>query len=144
MTEIEKDLRAVSDRLLQTLDQLEELETRKRSLEPNSPEFEQLSAEIERLAAAVFAHTHAQRTLGEKTEVIAKRTGADVQPIEETNPGRELSVILAEWRAAERRLGELKPDAAEYAQAKAKLERLRAEYHAAYAAAHGEEGVSKR
>jgi hypothetical protein len=144
VTEIEQDLRAASDRLLQTLDQLEELEIKKRSLEPNSAEFGQLSAEIERLAAAVFAHTHAQRTLGEKTEVIAKRTGADVQPIDETAPTRELSVILAEWRAAERRLGEFQPDSAEHGKAKAELERLRAEYHAAYAAAHGTDDKSKR
>ena len=144
MTEIEQDLRAVSDRLLQTLDQLEKLENRKRSLEPNSPEFGHLSAEIERLAAAVFAHTHAERTLGEKTEVIARRTGADVQPIEEIAPVRELSVILAEWRAAERRLGDVQPDSAEHAQAETELERLRAEYHEAYAAAHGADDKSKR
>lgn len=137
MTEIEQELRSASDNLLRSLERLEALEAEKRVAEPDSAEFRSLAAEIERMGAAVFAQTHAQRELGEKTVAVAKRTGADLPTIEETVPNRDLSAILAEWRGAERRMTDLEPDSAEYAQAKADVERLRSEYHDAYTAVHG-------
>jgi hypothetical protein len=137
VTEIEQEVRSTSDNLLRSLERLEALEAKKRTTEPDSAEFRSLAAEIERLGAAVFAHAHAQRELGDKSRAIAKRSGADVPTIEETVPNRDLSMILAEWRAAERRMVGLQPDGAEYAAAKADVDRLRSEYHDAYSATYG-------
>src|SRR5688572_6621114 len=110
--ELETDLRLASDRMLTTLDQLETLENEKRTLEPGSERFNRLAREIERLAAAVFAQTHAQQQLGEQARVVAERTGATMTPIEATPNLRELHVILADWRDAERRLLNAAPDSA--------------------------------
>ena len=137
MTEIEQELRSTSDNLLRSLERLEALEAEKRMTEPDSAKFRSLAAEIERVGAAVFAHAHAQRELGDRSVATAKRAGADVPTIQETVPNRDLSMILAEWRSAERRMVDLKPDSAEYAAAKADVDRLRSEYHDAYSAIYG-------
>lgn len=136
--ELEADLRNASDRMLQTLDQLVALENEKRILQPGTPRFQRLASEIERLAAAVFAQTHAQRDLGERAETITERTGTPIAPIAETEAARDLRVILAEWRDAERRLASATPDSAEHAAAAADTARLRQEYNRAYAAGTGQ------
>ena len=130
--ELETDLRTTSDRMLRTLEQLESLENEKRALKPGSPRFLRLATEIERLAAAVFAQTHAQQQLGERAQVVNERTGADIAPIDEVRTVRDLQHILADWRDAERRLSAAAPDSAEHAQAVADTGRLRDEYHRAY------------
>lgn len=53
-------------------------------------------------------------------------------PIEEVVPSREIQVILAEWRDAERRTIEATAGSAEHAQAEADANRLRAEYRRTY------------
>ena len=137
MTEIEQELRSASDNMLSSLERLERLEAEKRTTEPDSARFRSLAAEIERLGAAVFAHAQAQRELGDESQALAKRTGANLPTIDETVLNRDLSVILTEWRAAERRMVDLQPDGAEYAAAKADVDRLRSEYHDAYSATYG-------
>jgi hypothetical protein len=132
--ELEADLRVASDRLLATLDQLESLENEKRTLKPGSARFQTLAKEIERLASQVFAQTHAQEQLGVHARIVERRSGIELPPIEESTQARELPVVLAEWRDAERRLSLAVPDTAEYASAKADIARLRTEYHAAYSA----------
>lgn len=132
--EVESDLRVVSDKLLQTLEQLESLENEKRELTPGSPRFLKLASEVERLAAVVFAQTHAQQRLGEQALAMTERTGIEAASINEAQPSRELHTILSEWRDAERRLSSAEPDTAEHAQAVADIGRLRAEYHQVYSA----------
>ena len=130
--EIEANLRNASDRMLRTLDQLAALENEKRTLKPDSERFQRLALEIERLAADVFAQTHAQRDIGERAKVVMDRIGADIPAIEGATATRDLQVILTEWRDAERRLAAADPDSAEHAAAAADVGRLRNEYHRAY------------
>jgi hypothetical protein len=131
--ELETDLRVASDRLLAILETLAALENEKRALEPGTPQFVKLAKEIERLAGEVFAQTHTQKILGEKAEVAEKR-GADLAPIDDVVPMRDVSVILNEWRAAERRLQLAAPSTADHATAAADIARLREEYHIAFMA----------
>lgn len=140
--ELEADLRVASDRLLQTLDQLSVLENEKRTLKPGSARFQTLAKEVERLASEVFAQTHKQEQLGQQAKAVEREKGVELPPINEATRKRELSVILGEWRDAERRLSMAGPDSAEFATATADVARLRAEYHAAYSAdarAHAED-----
>ena len=132
--ELETDLKVTSDRVLRTLDQLQALEMEKRNVAPGEERFQKLAREIERLSAEVFAQTHAQRQLGEHAQAVEQRTGTELPSINETTTMRDPSVILGEWRDAERRLKLAAPDSAEHASAAADIGRLRDEYHDAYSA----------
>lgn len=129
--DLEQDLRTVSDDMLRTLEQLQILETQKRAEQPGTPRFVKLSKEIENLAAVVFRQTAAQQSLAEATHAAA-RQGADIAPIDEVTAARDVSIVLAEWREAERRLVASALDSAEHAKAAADVRRLREEYHRAY------------
>lgn len=129
--ELEQNLRTVSDDMLRTLEQLQILEIQKRAEQPGTPRFVKLATEIEKLAAVVFKQTAAQQTLAEATHEAAK-DGADIAPIDEVTASRDVSLILSEWRDAERRLGSSAMDTAEHAKAAADVRRLRDEYHRAY------------
>jgi hypothetical protein len=129
--DLEQDLRNVSDDMLRTLDQLQFLETEKRSESPGTPRFVKLAKEIEKLAAVVFQQTSAQQSLAVASQEAA-REGADIPPIEEMPATRDVSLILGEWREAERRLGASAMDSTEHAKAAADVRRLREEYHRAY------------
>ena len=131
--DLEQGLRSVSDQMLHTLDQLQLLEHEKRSEAPGSVRFVRLADEIEKLAAMIFAQTSTQQTLAEKSHAVA-RAGANLAPIEEVVTTRDVSVILAEWRAAERVLAATSMDSAEHAKAGGDVRRLRDEYHQAYKA----------
>jgi hypothetical protein len=119
--------------MLAILETLAALENEKRELKPGTPEFVKLAKEIERLAGEVFAQTHTQKILGEKAEVAEKR-GADLAPIADVVPMRDLALILNEWRDAERRLQLAAPSTADHATAAADIGRLREEYHVAFMA----------
>ncbi len=136
--ELEIDLRLTSDRMLRTLEQLEALENEKRTLSPGSARFQKLATEVERLAATIYAQTHAQEQLGEKAEEVIRRTGVQLPSIEESEHMRDVQLVLADWRDAERRLVSAAPDSAEHSQAAADVGRLREEYHRAYVASVGE------
>ena len=129
--DLEQDLRNVSDDMLRALEQLQNLENKKRAAEPGTASFLSLAIEIEKLAALVFAQTATQQTLAEQTHVAAK-SGEAVAPIDEILAGRDVSLILSEWRDAERRLASTGIDSAEHAKAAADVRRLRDEYHRAY------------
>jgi hypothetical protein len=141
--ELETQLRVTSDRMLRTLEQLETLENEKRELQPGSNRFVKLADEIERLAADVFAQTHKQQQLGEVAKTVTERTGAELAPIEDPQPSRDLQVILSDWRDAERRLTLAEPDSAEHATAAADVGRLREEYHRAYEADEGRRSAGR-
>lgn len=130
---LEQSLRAVSDDLLHTLDQLQLLEHQKRTESPGSQRFVRLAGEIEKLAAMVFAQTSTQQTLAEQTRA-AVDAGVNVSPIDEIVAKRDVSLILTEWRAAEREVAATSMDSADHAKAAADIRRLRDEYHRAYKA----------
>jgi hypothetical protein len=132
--EIESDLRLTSDRMLRTLEQLEALENEKRGLQPGTDRFQRLAVEVERLASTVYAQTHAQQLLGVRAQETVERTGVEIAPIDDAQPNRDLQLILADWRDAERRLSLAEPDSAEHALAASDIGRLRDEYHRAYMA----------
>jgi len=135
--EIEHELRSTSDTLLATLEQLEQLETEKRTLPPDSERFQKLAREIERLAAVVFAESHDQQQLGKRSQELSQRQGVALGAIDDMTPTRDVSVILGEWRAAERAFSTAEQDTSERAQAAADIKRLREEYQRAYSAQSG-------
>jgi hypothetical protein len=130
--EVEQDLRAASDRVMRTLERLQELETEKRTIDPGTPRFRKLAREVERLAASVFAHSHVQQQLAEETATLREEGGITFPSIDQVAPSREIQVILAEWREAERRTLEATVGSTERAQAEADANRLRAEYRRTY------------
>jgi hypothetical protein len=126
--ELEQDLRLTSDEMLRTLEQLQRLENQKRAELPGTPGFVRLATEIEKLAAMVFAQTATQQSLAERSQEAGKR-GVELAPIDETVATRDVSVVIAEWREAERRLAGATIDSADHAKAAGDVRRLREEYH---------------
>ena len=84
------DLRQASDVFMQRLDRLHELETRKRELPPDEPEFIRLAREIEDLARALLWSGSQQVELAEAVHHEAKANDVAVdQPIRDTPPRRD-------------------------------------------------------
>jgi hypothetical protein len=122
-------LRRASDTFMQRLDRLHELESRKRELQPELPEFVRLAREIEDLSRGLLYSSGEQVELAEQVHVDVKRGEAHVdQPIRDLPPKRDAVAILSDWRAAERRLAATPIDSAEEHAAQADVERLREEY----------------
>jgi hypothetical protein len=122
-------LRRASDMFMQRLDRLYELETRKRELPPHQPEFIRLAREIEDLSRALLFAGGQQVELAEEVHADVKDGEAIVdQPIRDTPPRRDAVVVLAEWRAAERRLAAAASGTEDERDARALVERLRDEY----------------
>ena len=124
-------LRAVSDSLLDDIDELTRLETAKRGLKPGDPALVEVSEKIERLAARVLGLTIEERVLSEQAdvEVTVEGPAAPLDTIEATEP-RSPRVILEAWRDAERRASSAQPGSAEAGAIATEIERLRAEYRA--------------
>jgi hypothetical protein len=123
------ELRRASDLFMQRLDRLQELETRKRELPPDEPEFVRLAREIEDMARALLWAGGQQTELAETVHHQAKANDIAVdQPIRDTPPRRDAVNILAEWRAAERRLAGAEPGSEDEVAARADVDRLREEY----------------
>jgi len=122
-------LRRASDEFMQRLDRLYELESRKRELPPDQPEFVRLAREIEDLARGLLFSGGVQVELAEEVHADIKQ-GATVvdQPIRDTPTRRDAVSVLAEWRAAERRLAAAGPGSSEESAARADVNRLRDEY----------------
>lgn len=122
-------LRRASDEFVQRLDRLYELESRKRELPPDQPEFVRLAREIEDLSRALLFAGGQQVELAEEVYGDIKHGETIVdQPIRDTPPRREAVAVLAEWRAAERRLTAAALGTSEEREAKAEVDRLREEY----------------
>jgi len=123
------DLRQASDVFMQRLDRLHELETRKRELPPDEPEFVRLAREIEDLSRALLYSGGQQVELAEAVHHEAKTNDVVLeQSIRDTPPRRDTVSILAEWRAAERRLAAAAADSDDEREARTDSERLRDEY----------------
>lgn len=123
------DLRQASDTLMQRLDRLYELESRKRELSPERPEFIRLAREIEDLARALLFSSGQEVELAEAVhaDIKAGDATADVS-IRDTPPKRDAVGVLAEWRAAERRLQAAIAGSPDEDEARREVERLRSEY----------------
>ena len=122
-------LRRASDMFMQQLDRLYELETRKRELPPDEAEFVRLAREIEDLSRALLFAGGQQVELAEEVHSDVKNGETIVdQPIRDTPARRDAVVVLADWRAAERRLAAAMPDTDDERDARAAVERLREEY----------------
>ena len=123
------DLRRASDEFMQRLDRLYELETRKRELRPDEPEFVRLAREIEDLARALLFAGGQEVELAQEVHADVKNGETIVdQPIRDTPPRRDAVLVLAEWRAAERRLAAAASGSSEEGEAQAEAHRLREEY----------------
>lgn len=123
------DLRQASDKFMQRLDRLHDLETRKRELPPDEPEFVRLAREIEDLSRALLWSGSQQVELAEAVHHEAKTNNVSVdQTIRDMPPRRDAVAILAEWRAAERRLSAAQPGSDDEQDARAETEHLRDEY----------------
>ena len=122
-------LRRASDTLMQRLDRLYELESRKRELSPDRPEFVRLAREIEDLSRALLFSSGEEVELAEAVHADVKAGDLDADmPIRETPPRREAVAVLSEWRAAERRLAAAAPGSEDESAARAEVDFLRVEY----------------
>jgi hypothetical protein len=123
------NLRRASDEFMQRLDRLHELESRKRELPPDEAEFVRLAREVEDLARALLFTGGQQVELAEAVHYEAKRNDIAIdQSIRDTPPRRDAVMILAEWRAAERRLAAAGLDSDDESTAQEEVDRLREEY----------------
>ena len=133
---IEPELHATSDAVLATLDRLRTLELEKRDLPVGSPRLVELAKEIERLATTVLGASDAQVDLAKAATAGAKAGTIDPGTTinEMGDPPRNVQTVLAEWRDAERHLGEALPGTPEAARLRAEIEVLREEYRRAHEA----------
>ena len=122
----ETKLRTASDAFLARLDRLHALEVEKRLLTPGTDRMVALAAEIEELVKDVLSAANTQHVLADRAD-----PNAGLRPIEAIPP-REAAEILADWRAAERRLTSAEPESAERDAALADIDRLRQEYSRAF------------
>jgi hypothetical protein len=124
----EQELRRASDTLLVRLARLRELELQKRDLAPGSAEQLRVTREVEGLAKEVFGAAGRETVLAEQVAVTRK---TNLRPIS-LIPPRDIPMILAEWRDAERLLAAEVPGTVEWETARADVERLRDEYRRAH------------
>jgi hypothetical protein len=134
---LEPDLHATSDAMLANLERLRALELEKRNLPIGSPRLVELAEEIERLAATVLGASDTQSDLAKEAAKEARAGTIDPSTtIEEMGDApRELHVVLAEWRDAERRLSEVSPESSDGLHLRAQIDLLRDEYRRAHDAA---------
>ena len=122
-------LRRASDEFMQRLDRLYELETRKRELPPDRPEFMRLAREVEDLSRALLYSGGQQVELAEEVHADIKSGETIIdQPIRDTPSRRDAVLVLNEWRAAERRLAAAAPGTSEEREARDLVDSLRDEY----------------
>lgn len=129
--ELEQDLRVTSDEMLRMLERLRELEGRKRRVQPGTDRFKELAEEVEALAAELFEHSRDQDRLAAESRDVRKHAPGVPRAIDDIPPTRELHMILAEWRDAERKLGLSDPGSDEATRIQSDVNRLRQEYRRA-------------
>jgi len=128
---LSSDLRNASDVLLQRIHRLYELERRKRELLPDDPEFIRIAREVEDVAREALGATGVQLDLAAQVASRARHGDAAIvdHAIRDTPPGpRDATIILADWRAAERRLAAALPSSDDERAASGEVDRLRREY----------------
>ncbi|HKG56575.1 MAG TPA: hypothetical protein VKA85_04965 [Candidatus Limnocylindrales bacterium] len=132
MSETGSALRATSDALLRDLERLGELEQRKREMSPDDERLVEVAAEVESIALRVLGGTIRQRELTERERDLVSDGSPDAPADSIARTPREIHVILAEWRDAERRATESAAGSPEAAAAELEIDRLRSEYRHAH------------
>jgi hypothetical protein len=127
-----RELRTTSDALLRDLELLTALEEEKRGLPVGDPRVRELADRIEQLAVQVLGSSAHQREL---TETIADEVDDAEQTPSIDEVRRPIHEVLAEWRAAERRLAAAESGSVEGSEAAALVEHWRREYRRAREAA---------
>jgi hypothetical protein len=114
------------------LDALQQLEQAKRSIEPGDPQLVRLAARIEQLASRVLGASVEQLDLTKQVRTLVELGSPQAPDVPIEDMKREVRVILAEWRDAERRAGLAQPGTPDALAAAADIKRLRAEYREAF------------
>jgi hypothetical protein len=119
-------LRATSDGLILSINEIGVREHMKRGVLPADPSFPQLARDV-RVAAEVILE------LARKEEEAAVRTAAapmvaKLPAIETVTPGTNLASILEAWRAVEQRLVASAPGSQEARELMVEFDRLRRQY----------------
>ena len=121
----ESELRATSDSMLQMLDRIRELESRKRLEVVGTERFSRLAWEVNE--AARIVQRWAELQLRQANEARTVDDGSAAVPLVDV-PARRLDVVLAEWRRAEIVLSQAQPGSPEADRAAEDVARLRYEY----------------
>jgi hypothetical protein len=121
----ESELRATSDSLLEMIDRLRDLESRKRREIVGTQAFAHLAWEVLEVARMVQRWSELQ--LRQANEAFAEDDATAARPLDEV-PARRLDVALAEWRQAEIAQSLALPGSPEAERAAAEVARLRREY----------------
>jgi hypothetical protein len=132
-------LRATSDALLSDLDALQALEQEKRTIQPGDPQLVRIAARIEQLASRVLGASTEQYRLTERVQQLVETGSPDAPDTAIEDTRREMRVILADWRDAERRAGLAQAGSPEALAAASDIDRLRLEYREAFSAARRRE-----
>jgi hypothetical protein len=119
-------LRATSDGLVLSINEIGVRERMKRGIPPADPSFPELARQV-RIAAEVILD------LARKEEETAVRTAAapevaELPPIETVAPGTNVASILEAWRVVEQRLEAATPGSEESRELVREFERLRQRY----------------
>ncbi len=128
--------RATSDELMAALERLARLETRKRLVRTDSPDFVALAETVQAEAVMIGRWTSMQLSIALDTarEVAAGLMSGE--PVERL-PARPLSRVLAEWREAQYRLDTAGAGTTESQAAAKDIDRLREEYRRSFAQLQG-------
>jgi hypothetical protein len=121
----ESELRATSDSMLQMLDRIRDLESRKREEVVGTERFSRLAWEVNE--AARLVQRWAELQLRQANEARADDGTSAALPLVAVSP-RRLDVVLAEWRQAEIVLSQAQPESPEADRAAEDVARLRREY----------------
>lgn len=123
----EERLRVASDNFLTRVERLHALEEQKREM-PSS-ELTDIAHEIEELTKEILEWASRQSSLAEDAAKLPEGVDRPIAIV----PPRALSIVLDDWRAAERALEGAEPGTAKWESGRADIERLRDEYARAYA-----------
>jgi hypothetical protein len=127
-----RELRTTSDALLRDLELLAALEEEKRTLPVDDPRVRELASRIEELAVQVLGSSARQLKLTATVVDQADHAG-ETPSIDDVR--RPIHEVLAQWRAAERRLAAAESGSVEASEAAALVEHWRREYGRAREAA---------
>jgi hypothetical protein len=119
-------LRATSDGLMLSINEISVRELMKRGTKPSDPGFSDLARQV-RVTAEVILE------LARKEEAIAVQTAAEphvasLPAIATVTPGASLTAILEQWRAVEQRLRDADPGSNTYRELMVEFDRLRRSY----------------
>jgi hypothetical protein len=121
----ESELRATSDSMLQMLDRIRDLESKKRLEVVGTERFSRLAWEVNESARIV--QRWAELQLRQANEARTDGDGSAAVPLVDV-AARRLDVVLAEWRRAEIVLSQALPGSPEADRAAEDVARLRHEY----------------